>query len=84
MPDDAAVQTSRTNRPTAQDHDRPDVIAVDRAGREEGATEFDDGEQGCEARESADDLKDHHGRETPEVGTEEPPHARFLRGFGFG
>ncbi|GAA3013492.1 hypothetical protein GCM10017559_40880 [Streptosporangium longisporum] len=66
----------------ARDDDRPDMTVVDGAGRQQDAAQLDDGQQRRQAREGTDDLKDHNGGETPQVGTQQPRGTPSRRGAG--
>lgn len=66
----------------ARGHDEPDVAVVDRAGRQEGASQLDDREQRRQARDGADHLQDHDGGERRCEGAHQPRHARSGRAAG--
>jgi hypothetical protein len=60
-------QQSDQQADRSRDHDGPDVTVIDRAGRQQGAAQFDHRQQRCQTRDGADHLQDHHRRETREM-----------------
>ena len=74
QPDEQAGRT--------RDHDEPDMTVIDRAGRQQSTTQFDDRQQRRQTRDSADDLQDHNGCESSEIRAQQPYQALFGRGIG--
>ncbi|WP_424534093.1 hypothetical protein ACOZ38_27715 [Sphaerisporangium viridialbum] len=75
QPDEQADRT--------RDHHEPHMTVIDRAGRQQGTTQFDDRQQRCQTRDGADHLQEDDGGETPEIRTtQQPRQALFCGGVG--